>query len=53
MEKYMTFFIQWFNDYHPMIRKLTRRLQAVAYLATIGRFLLAAIDFSQREFGHG
>jgi hypothetical protein len=49
----ITSFVQWFNDYRPMIRTLTRCLKALAHVATIGRFLLAAVDFSHREWGHG
>ncbi len=42
----------WIRDYSPMIRKATRWLKALAHLVTIGKFLLVAVDFSHREFGH-
>lgn len=47
-----SFFIQWFHDYRPMIRKAMRTVKYLAYLATIGRFLLTAFVFLRDEFEH-
>ena len=48
---YDIFFTRWFHDYRPMIRKTMRTLKYVAYLATIGRFLLTVLFFLRGEFG--
>ena len=45
MENFYDLFTRWFHDYRPMIRKTMRTLKYVAYLATIGRFLLTALFF--------